>query len=107
MFQIALSPQRSDDQLSLEVSGQTLIINGDEFQFASLPDGATIPRDDFPADCFITDDVQKIDGVIHVTVILPHGPNPSVEQAFPEPIAVSVDGPVTLPENEENGDLET
>lgn len=97
---IRFSPQRRDDTLTLEkTSGDRLRINGELFNFNPLEDGGTIPADNIPCD-WIAGDVERIDGEVHVTVILPHGPNPSQSVAFPEPITVTEDGAIAIPADE-------
>lgn len=95
---ISFSPQRRDDTLTLErTAPDRLRINGELFNFGPLPDGATIPE--VPCD-WIVGPVERIDGEIHLTLLLPHGPNPSQTVAFPEPITVTEDGPVAVPFDE-------
>lgn len=93
---IAFSPQHRDDVLSVSKQGDVLTINGESFDFSIFPDGATIPAGAVPCE-WIVGPVERIDGEIRLTLILPVGPNPSSEEAFPEPITVTVDGPISLP----------
>lgn len=93
---ITLSPMRRDDTLALSRSGDCLTINGEDFDFSLLPDGATLPRDAVACD-WLASDVERIGGVIHLTLILPLGAGPSEEAKFPAPVHVTEDGPVTLP----------
>lgn len=93
---ISFSPMRRDDTLTVIKSGDALTINGEAYDFSPLPDGATILAGEIPCE-WIVNDVERIDGEIHLTLILPHGPNPPEEIAFPEPITVTEDGPITLP----------
>jgi len=58
--------------------------------------GATIPAGEVPCK-WITGPVERIDGQIHLTLILPHGPNPSMAVAFPAPIIDPPDGDIALP----------
>ena len=95
-MRISFSPMRCDDELTVIKSGDALTINGATYDFSPLPDGATIPAGEIPCE-WIVNDVERIDGEIHLTLILPHGPNPPEEVAFPEPIIVTEDGPITLP----------
>ena len=99
-MKINLSPQRSDNQLSLEKDNDTLIINGEPFDFSALPEGATLPRDAIESDVIISD-VERIDGVLHLTVLLPHGANAPHETRFPEPSLVTEDGEIELPPYDE------
>ena len=97
---IKLSPQRRDDTLTVSRQGDTLIINGQTFDLWAIPDGATLPAD--AIDCeYIISDVERIDGVLHLTLVLPHGANAPEETRFPEPILVTEDGEIELPPYDE------
>lgn len=102
-MRISFSPQRHDDTLTLSKSGDILTINGMAYDFSPLPDGATIPAGEIPCE-WVTGPVERIGGEIHLTLILPHGPNPPPEVSFPEPITVTEDGPITLPGNAQDVD---
>lgn len=94
---ISFSPQRRDDVLALELASPDRIrIDGELFNFGPLPEGGEIPASEVPCR-WITGPVERIDGVIHLTLLLPHGPNPPDHVAFPEPITVTENGPITLP----------
>ncbi len=92
---ISFSPMRRDDTLSLSKSGDILTINGEAFDFSALPEGATLPRDAVTCD-WLASDVTRTGGVIHLTLILPHGPRAPAETLFPAPIAAT-DGAIGLP----------
>ena len=95
-MKINLSPQRRDDTLSVTKQGDTLTINGTEYDFANLPDGGTLPAD--AVDCeFVIGSVDRVDGEIELTLLLPHGPNASEAARFPQPIIDPADGEVELP----------
>lgn len=96
---INLSPVRLDETLTASRAGDVLTLNGETFDFAPLPDGATLPAEAIASE-WIAGDVSRIDGVVHLTLRLPHGPNPSHAVAFPEPINVTRDGPIVLPIDE-------
>ena len=93
---IIWNPQRRADTLTVVKQGDALIVNGITFDFSPLPEGATLPADAIDSDLF-SGPVERISGVLHVTLTLPHGPNPSNSVAFPTPITVTEDGPVALP----------
>lgn len=97
---ITLSPQRRDDTLTVVKSGDILTINGDAFDFSALPDGATIAAENSPSP-WIVGSIERIDGELHLTLLLPHGPNPSEEVAFPAPIIDPADGLIDLPREPE------
>lgn len=96
-MKITLSPQRREDTLTVSKQGDMLTINGQSYDFSPMPDGSTLPAD--AIDCeFIAGDVERIDGVLHITLILPHGPDASEAARFPEPIIDPADGPLELPQ---------
>lgn len=95
-MQIKFNPQRRDGSLSVVKQGDTLIVNGTEYDFSEVPEGATLPAEAIDSD-FFSGPVERIDGALHVTLTLPHGPSPSEAVAFPRPIFVRSDGPVDLP----------
>ena len=90
------SPQRRDDTLIIVKQGDILTINGIPYDFSKLPNGATLPRE--AIDCeWIVSDVNRVNGEIELTILLPHGANASHEARFPEPINITSDGQVVLP----------
>lgn len=94
---IKLNPQRRDDTLALSKSGDALTINGVPYDFSQLPEGATLPRE--AIDCeWICGDVSRVNGELVIPVLLPHGPDASEAARFPEPLTVTSDGQVVLPE---------
>ncbi|HWJ88501.1 MAG TPA: hypothetical protein VNS12_10555 [Pelagibacterium sp.] len=93
---ISFSPQRRDDALSVSRQGGILTINGDVFDFSALPEGATIAAENSPSP-WITGPIEHINGKLHLTLLLPHGPGPSAVVAFPEPLVDPDDGPLDLP----------
>ncbi|GGB00792.1 hypothetical protein GCM10011491_31230 [Brucella endophytica] len=107
-MRISLSPQYRADTLTVVRSGDVLTISGEPYDFSSLPDGATIPAGTIPCK-FIVGPVERIDGEINLTLLLPHGASPSQAVAYPEPITVTADGPVAIPhdpEPEDNTDVD-
>lgn len=93
---ITLSPQRRDDTLTVNRQGDTLTINGAAFDFGVIPDGATLPAS--AVDCeYITGDIERIGGVLHLTLLLPNGPDASEAARFPAPIINPSNGVLELP----------
>ena len=90
------SPQRRDDILILKKQGDILTINGVPYDFSNLPNGATLPREAIGCE-FIVSDVNRVNGEIELTILLPHGANASHEARFPQPITMTTDGTVVLP----------
>ena len=101
-MQITLTPMRRDDTLTLHRVGDVLTINGTDYDFGPLPEGGMLPLTAVGCD-WIAADVRRRGGVLHLTLILPHGPipHPALPAAqavlFPAPVAVTADGPVALP----------
>ncbi|VVS92176.1 hypothetical protein [Desulfoluna spongiiphila] len=93
---INLAPQRRANLLSIEKMGDALIINEVFYDFAPIPEGATLPSVAIKSD-FIVGDVVRKNGEIELTIFLPHGANPRLEQVFPQPIVIHDDGKVNLP----------
>ena len=96
-MKINLSPQRRDDTLTVSKQGDTLTINGAAYDFSQLPDGATLPAD--AVDCeYIIGSVERINGKLGLTMLLPHGANASQAARFPQPIIDPADGALELPQ---------
>lgn len=93
---ITLSPVRLDETLTASRAGDVLTLNGVAFDFGPLPEGATLPAEAIDSE-WIVGPVSRIDGDLHLTLRLPHGPNPSQAVAFPAPLTVLEDGPIDLP----------
>lgn len=92
---IKLSPVRSDVQLSVIRSGDTLSINGVTLDFARLPDGATLPAEAVSSN-FVIGAVERTAGDLVLTLMLPHAADASEAVRFPADIRPG-DGPVHLP----------
>lgn len=93
---ITFSPVRLDETLTASLTGDTLTLNGVAFDFGPLPEGATLPAEAIDSE-WIVGPVSRTDGDLHLTLRLPHGPNPSQAVAFPRPLVVMVDGEIDLP----------
>ena len=95
---INLSPVRSDESLTVIKHGDTLEINGIKFDFSQLPDGASLPAEAIDFQWFEPhSNVERIGGELRLSLILPHGVDPSHPVAFPSPIVLTEDGQVELP----------
>ncbi|MGP3789766.1 hypothetical protein [Pseudomonas sp. B392_1p] len=93
---IKISPVRMDETLNASKVGDVITLNGQPFDFTQLPEGATLPAEAIESEHF-TGPIERINGELHLTLRLPHGPNPSQAVAFPEPIHVTEDGDIPLP----------
>lgn len=95
-MQISFAPTRSEARLQLHKSGDSLRINDELFDFSGIPEGATLPRRAVSCS-WLASDVERIDGQIRLTLILPHGPKAPSETLFPERLDRVPDGPVAVP----------
>ncbi|MEQ4616716.1 MAG: hypothetical protein ABN482_01570 [Corticimicrobacter sp.] len=88
--------------LHLERKGDTLIINGESFDFSVIPTGATLPDGQAATGCpFIAGDIECDDaGTLRISLVLPHAEGNAAphEARFPQPIVDPADGLVPLPE---------
>lgn len=96
-MRISFSPQRRDGVLHLSKAGDVLTINGQPFDFSPLPEGGELPAEAVTSD-LVAGKVRRVDGLVEITLILPHGPNPSYAVAFPEPVTATADGPIGVPQ---------
>lgn len=94
---IHLSPQRRDDTLEVIRSGDVLTLNGEQFDLSQVQEGDTLPATAISSGWFASD-VDRTDGELIVTLILPLPANYSPEQAFPVPIFLQDNGVVPLPQ---------
>ena len=96
-FKLNLSPVRSDKVPdAIAVTGSTLIVGGDEFDFSFLNDGDALPNSAVASNT-VCGDVTRTGDTIELTIRLPHGPDAPESVRFPQPILVGQDGPITLP----------
>lgn len=97
-MRINLVPQRRDGTLEIVRAGETLIVNGEQFDFSTMVDGDSLPGDAVASPWFDAySHIKKADGELELTLILPLPVNYSPAQASPAPLLVTADGPVALP----------
>jgi len=89
-------PENIATRLTVSKNGDVLTINGEAINFSTLPDGATIPAGEVPCE-WIVGPIDRVDGKLHLTLILPIGWTPEPWQTFPDPIIDPPDGPLDLP----------
>ncbi|WP_046382723.1 hypothetical protein [Pseudomonas veronii] len=95
-MKITFSPQRRDDSVTYQKDGDTIIVNGEAFDFSKVEDGDVLPRDAIQSQWF-SGDVTRSAGNLEISLILPNPWNYSQEQAFPEPITITQNGMIELP----------
>ena len=96
-MKIILTPQRRDDTLTLSRSGSILTVNGEDFDFSPMGDGDTLPFGAVLSGWF-AGPVDRVNGELEMTILLPLPANYSQEQAFPAPLLNVQDGPIALPQ---------
>lgn len=92
---IKLSPVRSDVHLSVVKAGDILEVNGVALDFSRLADGATLPAEAVGCD-FVIAPVERINGDLVLTLMLPHDADAPQGARFPVDI-YPADGQVQLP----------
>jgi hypothetical protein len=95
-MRINLSPQRRDDALEVVKAGDVLTLNGEPFDFSRMGDGDTLPGAAIQSEWFVGD-VDRVNGELVLTLLLPNPWNYSPAQAFPVPLENVPDGPVIFP----------
>jgi hypothetical protein len=95
-MQIAFSPQRRDDALTLSRAGDVLTVNGVALDFSAIGEGDTLPRDAV-GNAWVVSDVTRTAGVLSLSVILPLAADAVEAARFPDPVTLVGDGAVTLP----------
>lgn len=100
---ISFSPLRSDSTLTLSRQGEALILNGETFDFADLPEGARLPQQAIACDWF-AGDVTRTNGALQITLVLPHGPQAPHATRFPQQVTDPADGAIPLPGAPRTGD---
>lgn len=93
---INLVSVRNDAVLTASVLGDSIVVNGQAFDFAQVGEGDTLPRAAIKSEWF-AGDVERTGGQLTITLLLPIPWNFSPEQAFPVPLINVVDGPVVFP----------
>lgn len=83
---------------ALARDGDVLTINGEDFDFSPLGPGDSLPRNAIANDWFAGPVERDVDGTLSVPLILPIGSRASQAAREPEPITLTKNGPVALPE---------
>ena len=91
MLILYFSPVRSKDtQVKVFYAAPVLTVDNVDHDLSELPDGATAQHP-------VLGTVERSGNDYELTLVVTHGPNAQEATRFPEPIEVTVDGPVTLP----------
>jgi len=90
--------RREDVSFQLIKKGDSVLINGEEFDFSGLEPGASLPSTAISGDWFLGDQVSSGDGVKTLTVLMPVPANFSPEQTNAALMVDVPDGAVSLPQ---------
>ena len=93
---LTLSPVRADPALRLHRAGDVLTVNGAAYDLGTIPEGGERSAEEIGCP-WIAGTVTRLQGVLHVTLLLPHGADAPPETLFPVPVTPDADGDVTLP----------
>lgn len=95
---LTLSPMRRETPLRLERRGMVLMANGTALDFSALKGRGPWPAETVPGgETWLTGELRRRRGALHLTVILPHGAQAPQETLFPAPLTLAGDGVVPLP----------
>jgi hypothetical protein len=94
---IKLSPQGGRATLSVQKSGDMLIINDESFDFRQLPEGAVLPWSAVHCQ-HVVGDVTRRNGDLIIALGIPCDADSSIAVRFPSDIVNPPDGEVRLPE---------
>lgn len=95
-MKLELSPIRTEQRLTASVEKDALTLNGQRIDFADLPAGGVLPKDEFACDWIAGDVSRDAEGLLTIPLMLPHGPHAPNETLFPQPVVVKK-GKVRLP----------
>lgn len=94
---LTFSPQRRAAPVTIERLGDALIIDGETCDFSPLPVGYALPAEAIESDLFAGPVRRDESGILHILLVLPHGPTAPPETRFPAAITDPPDGPIALP----------
>ena len=94
---ITLSPKFGAEPLRLIKRNDTLNINGETFDFTTIPEGAVLPAAAINCE-YIIGDITRSNGHLIICLMLPCGPDSSDAANFPEDIVNPRTGHIGLPE---------
>lgn len=92
-------PQRSNRTLALEKDGETLIINGERFDFSGLEEGAVLPQSAIKSP-FFAGPVRRKDNRLYFDILFPHGEFSERWMRYPRGRGTRDDGPISIPKDD-------
>lgn len=95
-MKIKLVPVRSDESLHAFRVDNSLVLNGVSFDLSRVGEGDTLPRQAINSS-WIAGDVERLNGELNLSLVLPNPWNYSQAQAFPEPLTDVANGLIPFP----------
>ena len=99
-MKLNLSPQRSDTEVTYELSGETLTVNGNAIDLSgdwSKLEPDTEDESLEPTGYLLSGERDPATGEVTLTVRAPHAANAPESETFPEPITLNDGESVTFP----------
>jgi hypothetical protein len=97
-MKINLIAQSSNESIEVKKSGDVLTINGVEYDFSGIPDGATLPDAEQSTGCkWLCGDIDRVNGEIQLTMIHPCPYNATQDMLNSRTLDISADGVIELP----------
>jgi len=95
-MKIKFTPSRMNYQAQGFVDGDIISINGEVLDFSALGEGDILPCEAVGND-MVASEITRINGVIHLSVISPHGVHVPHESKYPSGDFVDVEGVIPFP----------
>lgn len=92
---ITLAPQRRDQAIEYEINGDVITVTSGEtvdvLDFSGPGDGVWEPdrQSGLIDDMGFVTTARREAGVVHVTLVAPHGDAPSAAERYPEPVTTA------------------
>lgn len=102
-MRIKLLPIFSQAQLVVSRAGEALVINGQRFDFSGVTEGATLPGNAI-ASSVVFGLVERAEGMLTITMLLPHNADAPEHVRSPADIVEPADGPVAIPGQPQRGE---
>ena len=96
MMDIRVITSVTDERASFAKEGDSLIINGEMFDFSPLLEGERLPIQAI-ASTFFADNVERTDGVLRIAIRMPISMELYVIGGIPDILIDAPDGPLDLP----------
>lgn len=98
-MKLKFHPCNMETTLTASLYGDVIILNEEHVDFSPLPEGAILPNRAVN-NPWIISDIERVDGDICLTLLIPHGQNAPEETLYPENFSQYkkfYDGDIPLP----------